>query len=175
MLPCVCSVIDHRWRQNVVRTKKWHTRRSELIGCYAEQRIVIGSNSKFKKTWIERCRHLCVCPLIDHRREPIRMRELCKLPWAVEDWFSQWPIRSAEWWYQVNIKPTKSSMSDRVISGIRRKLNCFDSYDSDSNKVAKPLKTLILRFSLNLERSYDKWKSSFIPHRFSSFLNGKSQ
>ena len=25
MLPCVCSVIDHRWRQNVVRTKKWHT------------------------------------------------------------------------------------------------------------------------------------------------------
>ena len=22
MLPCVCSVIDHRWRQNVIRTKK---------------------------------------------------------------------------------------------------------------------------------------------------------
>ena len=150
MLPCVCSVIDHRWRQNVVRTKKWHTRRSrvchwcsyhsltssviyywtearqhgiylfyiikklkytekmpfisnfatltdtkialtwsyvykkwsELIGCYASQRIVIGSNSKFKKfkkSWIERCRHLCVCPLIDHRREPIRMRELLGL------------------------------------------------------------------------------------------------
>ena len=30
MLPCVCSVIDHRWRQNVVRTKKWHTRRSQV-------------------------------------------------------------------------------------------------------------------------------------------------
>ena len=30
MLPCVCSVIDHRWRQNVVRTKKWHTRRSRV-------------------------------------------------------------------------------------------------------------------------------------------------
>ena len=40
---------------------------------------MIGSNSKFKKTWIERCRHLCVCPLIDHRREPIRMRELLGL------------------------------------------------------------------------------------------------
>ena len=26
MLPCVCSVIDHRWRQNVVRTKKSGTR-----------------------------------------------------------------------------------------------------------------------------------------------------
>ena len=40
--------------------------------------IVIGSNSKFKKfkkTWIECCRHRCVCPLIDHRREPIRIRE----------------------------------------------------------------------------------------------------
>ena len=22
MLPCVCSVIDHRWRPNVVRSKK---------------------------------------------------------------------------------------------------------------------------------------------------------
>ena len=32
-----------------------------------------------KQTWIERCRHLCVCPLIDHRREPIRMRELLGL------------------------------------------------------------------------------------------------
>ena len=30
MLPCVCSVIDHRWRQNVVRTKNWHTRRSRV-------------------------------------------------------------------------------------------------------------------------------------------------
>ena len=28
MLPCVCSVKDHRWRQNVVRKKKWHKRRS---------------------------------------------------------------------------------------------------------------------------------------------------
>ena len=30
MLLCVCSVIDHRWRQNVVRTKKWHTRYSRV-------------------------------------------------------------------------------------------------------------------------------------------------
>ena len=30
MLPCVCSVTDHRWRQNVVRTKKWHTRRRRV-------------------------------------------------------------------------------------------------------------------------------------------------
>ena len=30
MLPCVCSVIDHRWRQNVVRTNNWHTRRSRV-------------------------------------------------------------------------------------------------------------------------------------------------
>ena len=25
MLLCVCSVMVHRWRQNVVKTKKWHT------------------------------------------------------------------------------------------------------------------------------------------------------
>ena len=30
MLPCVCSVIDHRWRQNVVKTKKWHTSRKRV-------------------------------------------------------------------------------------------------------------------------------------------------
>ena len=29
-LSCVCSVIDHRWRQNVVRTEKWHTRRNRV-------------------------------------------------------------------------------------------------------------------------------------------------
>ena len=32
MLPCVCSVIDHILRQNVVRTKKWHMRRSFGLG-----------------------------------------------------------------------------------------------------------------------------------------------
>ena len=31
MLPCVCLVIDHRWRLNVVRTKKWHTRRQPSL------------------------------------------------------------------------------------------------------------------------------------------------
>ena len=146
MLPCVCSVIDHRWRQNVVRTKKWHTRRSRVchwcsyhilmssVICYwtdARQRgiylfyiikklkymekmpfffkfrhferyenstdmikclykmkqtdwlLCLAKNcdwfkfkiKKIQKFWIERCRHLCVCPLIDQRREPIRMRE----------------------------------------------------------------------------------------------------
>ena len=28
MLPCVCSVIDHRWCQNAIGTKKWHMRHS---------------------------------------------------------------------------------------------------------------------------------------------------
>ena len=32
MLPLVCSVIGHRWRQNAVRTSKWHKRRSWV--CY---------------------------------------------------------------------------------------------------------------------------------------------
>ena len=147
MLPCVCSVIDHRWRQNVARTKKWHTRRSRVChwcsyhiltssviyywtdarqhGIYLFYKIKklkytekmpfyfkfrhfdrhenstdvilcpykmkrtdwllrLAKNCdwfkfKIQKTWIERCRHLCVCPLIDHRREPIRMRELLGL------------------------------------------------------------------------------------------------
>ena len=32
MLPCVCSVIDHRWRQNVV-TKKWHWCSYHILNC----------------------------------------------------------------------------------------------------------------------------------------------
>ena len=31
MLPCICSVIDHRWCQNVVMTKRWHKRRSPSV------------------------------------------------------------------------------------------------------------------------------------------------
>ena len=30
MLPCIWSVTDHRWCQNVVRTKTWHTRCSQV-------------------------------------------------------------------------------------------------------------------------------------------------
>ena len=30
MLPYVCSVLDHRWLQNVVKTKKWHTSRRRV-------------------------------------------------------------------------------------------------------------------------------------------------
>ena len=30
MLLCVCSVIDHRWRQNGVRKKEWHKRCSRV-------------------------------------------------------------------------------------------------------------------------------------------------
>lgn len=28
---CICSAIDHWWRQNVVRTQKWHTRHRHLL------------------------------------------------------------------------------------------------------------------------------------------------
>ena len=62
--------------------RKWN----EQIGCYAQQKIGIGLNSKFKKTWIEHGRHLCVCPLTDHRREPIRMRELLGLLHKILHW-----------------------------------------------------------------------------------------
>ena len=46
-------------------------KRTDWLLCLAKN----GDWFNLKKNWIERCRHLCVCPLIDHRREPIRMRE----------------------------------------------------------------------------------------------------
>ena len=33
MLPWICSVTDHRGRQNVVKTKKWHTTGSPSALC----------------------------------------------------------------------------------------------------------------------------------------------
>jgi len=52
MLPCVCSVIDYRWRKNVVRTKKWHTRRWPSVSLM-----------------LSFCRHFDVfCDLLPNRR-----------------------------------------------------------------------------------------------------------
>ena len=139
MLPCVCSVIDHKWCQNVVRTEKLHRRRS-CVWHWCSHNILTSSviyywtdtwkhgiylfytikninipkkaflfqisplwqsqkhdllsfqnkanwlvamlskelwlvqKSRNCQIWIECCRHLCVCPLIDHSREPIKMR-----------------------------------------------------------------------------------------------------
>ena len=43
-LPCICSVIDHRWRQNVVRTKKWHSK-VKTVG----NRLLIDQRREFLK------------------------------------------------------------------------------------------------------------------------------
>jgi len=45
--------------------------------------VQIQNSKNSKRTWIQRCRHLCVCPLIDHGREPIRMRELLGLLYKI--------------------------------------------------------------------------------------------
>ena len=140
MLPCVCSVIDHRWRQNVVRTKKKLAQLGAaecvtdvlttshfdvlwdllLNRCMATWNLFVLYNKELKYTekcffisnfatltntkialwrnllstqneanwlvamlskelwlvqritqlsnWIVGCRHICVCPLIDHSR-----------------------------------------------------------------------------------------------------------
>ena len=47
MLPCVCSVIDHRWRQNVVKTKNWNTRRSQV--CHWCSYHILTSNWKLSQ------------------------------------------------------------------------------------------------------------------------------
>jgi len=44
MFPCVCSVIDHRWRQNVVRTKKRHTRRQPIVSLMFLPHFVVISD-----------------------------------------------------------------------------------------------------------------------------------
>ena len=42
---------------------------------FTNQRILIGSEkSRCCQAWIERCYHVCVCPLIDYSWEPIKRR-----------------------------------------------------------------------------------------------------
>ena len=50
MLPCVCSVIDHRWRQNVVRTKKWHRRRSRVCHWLPKTPLISALRAYISKT-----------------------------------------------------------------------------------------------------------------------------
>ena len=74
MLPCVCSVIDHRWRQNAVKTKKWHTSRKQVCHwCFYHishplwsiteqsnmESICLYNDQKRKKTDT----HTCLVPL----------------------------------------------------------------------------------------------------------------
>ena len=63
-LPCVCSVIDHRWRQNVVRTKQWHTRRSHLLNRYQLTKPIRWRNASgfnFEYSWARGNDVLAVC------------------------------------------------------------------------------------------------------------------
>ena len=50
MLLCICSLIDHRWSQNVVRTKKWHTRRRRV--CHRCSYLILTSSVIYY--WIRR-------------------------------------------------------------------------------------------------------------------------
>ena len=46
---CLSSLIDHRGRQNVVRTKKWHTRRSHWCSFYFDRSQMTSKCGKNKK------------------------------------------------------------------------------------------------------------------------------
>ena len=85
VLPYVCWVIDYRWRQNVVRTKKWPKRRSRVCHWASyhimtfsvifyctdpRQHLFVLCNKEPKHYWW--WRHQCVCAPIDHMKEPTK-------------------------------------------------------------------------------------------------------
>lgn len=49
-LPCVCLVIDRRWRQSVLGTKKWHTGHSRV--CHSIPNSVEIGCKKLKLNWL---------------------------------------------------------------------------------------------------------------------------
>ena len=42
MLPCICTVIDHRWCQNDERTKKWQVKQSQVC-CWCSYHTLMSS------------------------------------------------------------------------------------------------------------------------------------
>ena len=42
MLPCICSVIDHRWCQNVVKTMKWQQATGEGVTDVTKETCTAG-------------------------------------------------------------------------------------------------------------------------------------
>ena len=85
VLPYVCWVINYRWRQNAVRTKKWPKRRSRVrhwasyhimtfsVIFYCtdpRQHLFVSCNKEPKHYWW--WRHQCVCAPIDHMKEPTK-------------------------------------------------------------------------------------------------------
>ena len=68
LLPCVCSVIDHRWLQNMVKTKKWHTSRRQVqtdgIGHGPRDQFYLITSLQMVDWFF----HLCAGSLFDFRR-----------------------------------------------------------------------------------------------------------
>ena len=65
-LPCVCSLKDHRGRQNVVRTEKWHTRRSRVCHWWKCFRNSFTVWIRYWKNWWHKKADLITC-----RKKPI--------------------------------------------------------------------------------------------------------
>ena len=78
MLPCVCSVIDHRWRQNVVRTKKWHIAEFVTDASYASAPIELVDRGGHVLS-SSRLLNLIEMPLILIPIHTVQARKLSKL------------------------------------------------------------------------------------------------
>ena len=102
MLLCICSVIDHRWRQNVVRTKKWHTRRSRV--CHWCSYHILTSSVIYY--WIRRkaTRNLFVLynnekPFLFQNISTTRKPAFCPaFAWKKATWRDLWSIQNEAMW-----------------------------------------------------------------------------
>ena len=83
------SLIDHRWRQNVVRTKKWHTRRSRV--CHWCPYYILTSSVIYY--WTDARQHGMYLFYIIKESFSIskyfNIREWLPLPWLFPLWWTQ--------------------------------------------------------------------------------------
>ena len=89
MLSCVCSVIDHRWRQKVVKTKKWHTRRSRV--CHWCSYHILTSSVIYY--WIRRTTTWNLFVLY-HNEKPYFCPRLCTKKAIRRDLWRLWSIQT---------------------------------------------------------------------------------
>ena len=126
MLPCVCSVIDHRWRQNVVRTKKWHTRRSRV--CHWCSYHILTSSLiyywiRHTATWKKKSRH---CQTWLERRSSLNENLQRK---------QNWTAKSTN--LEENSGKIKSVFVIRVALWAEKLGRCLENYRSWKNTLGK--------------------------------------
>ena len=173
MLPCDCLVIDHGWHQNVVKTKKWHTRRSRVCG-WCSYHILTSSLiyywtdarqhkiylfyiitkslffiSKYISAWRESRPLPRLCPLWRRRKKKDIWRNL----WSIQnEAISLVTVRSKELWLVEENHATVKPDSSVATRGMKAEFNVTAKFKSPEENAGKIKSVSVIRAALWTEK-----------------------